>query len=80
MEVRKRLLDKKSKFQQLNDIQAEEYLEKARVLFHRDLQNTAFGHSEERSDEESITTKLMELQYLSGLTFFALPPRRDHSE
>ncbi|MFX0136404.1 MAG: adenylate/guanylate cyclase domain-containing protein, partial [Candidatus Hodarchaeota archaeon] len=33
MEVGKRLLEKKSKFQQLNDIQAEEYLEKARILF-----------------------------------------------
>jgi hypothetical protein len=33
MEVGKRLLEKKSKFQQLNGIQAGEYLEKARVLF-----------------------------------------------
>ncbi|MFX0212336.1 MAG: hypothetical protein ACFFDT_40560, partial [Candidatus Hodarchaeota archaeon] len=33
MEVGERLLEKKSKFQQLNGIQAEEYLEKARVLF-----------------------------------------------
>ncbi len=41
------------------------------VIGIRDLQNAAFSHSEERSDEESITTKLMELQYLSGLRFFA---------
>jgi hypothetical protein len=33
MEVGKRLMEKKSKFQQLNGIQAEEYLKKARVLF-----------------------------------------------
>jgi class 3 adenylate cyclase/tetratricopeptide (TPR) repeat protein len=33
MEVGKRLMEKKSKFQQLNDIKAEEYLKKARVLF-----------------------------------------------
>ncbi|UCH95044.1 MAG: protein kinase [Candidatus Aminicenantes bacterium] len=33
MEIGKRLLEKKSKFQQLNGIQAGEYLEKARVLF-----------------------------------------------
>jgi tetratricopeptide (TPR) repeat protein len=33
MEVGKRLLEKKSKFQQLNGIKAEEYLKKARLLF-----------------------------------------------
>jgi tetratricopeptide (TPR) repeat protein len=33
MEVGKRLLEKKSKFHQLNGIQAQEYLEKAKVIF-----------------------------------------------
>jgi tetratricopeptide (TPR) repeat protein len=33
MEVGKRLMEQKSKFQQLNGIQSEEYLKKARVLF-----------------------------------------------
>jgi len=32
-----------------------------------------FCHSEERSDEESMTTKLLALQYFSGLRFF--PPK-----
>jgi len=33
MEVGKRLMEQKSRFQQLNDIQAEKYLKKARILF-----------------------------------------------
>ena len=52
----------------------------------RYLQNALLCHSEERSDEESLNTKITILQYLSGLRFtlrvlrFALLLKQDRSE
>ena len=46
----------------------------------KDLQNALFCHSEEQSDEESLTIIITNLQYLSGLRFFALPLKQDRSE